>query len=233
MTFSAPKAPRFRDMIAAVVALILLVFAFINLGVVVKLIGAGLMVIPSALGVVHQVGPQEIFAYDLSSSPTTLGIGRPGRYSVYAYDYDLLTVSDQLVQSGALPWITLESQASGEKVPVTFVTRGLRLYDTPLAKGRPALSFVITQPGSYIMRHPTKPTTIWVVRDYITGKEKLVTAVFLIEIALVAIPVGLPFMRRYLARRAARKRSQQEARRRLETARQREERPAETWRRPK
>jgi hypothetical protein len=233
MTFSAPKAPRFRDMLLAILVLIVLVFAFINLGAVVKFVGAGLMVIPSTLGVVKQVGPQEVFAYDLQTSPTMVGIGQPGRYAVYAYDYDLLTVSDQLDLASAPPWITLKSQVTGEKAPVTFVKRGLRPYDTPLAKGRPVLSFVIARPGMYVMQHPTRPTVIYIVRDYVTGKEGLLAAVLLVEIGLVAIAVGVPFLRRYLARREARKRSQQEARQRAEAFWQREERKAETWRRPK
>jgi hypothetical protein len=230
---SARGSPRLRDIGVALFVLVILIFALINLGVVVKFVGAGLMVIPSALGMVQQVGPQEVFAYDLRTSPTMVGIGQPGRYVVYAYDYDLLTTSDQLDLSGAPPWITLESQVSGERVPVVFVKRGLRPYDTPLAKGRPALSFVITRPGMYSMRHLAKPSVIYIVRDYVTGKERLLTTVFLVEIALVAIPVSVPFLRRYLARREARRRSQQEARRRAEPFWQRQEREAETWRRPK
>jgi hypothetical protein len=220
-------------MLVAILVLIALVFVFINLGVVIKLVGAGLMVIPSALGIVQKVGPQEVFTYDLSTSPTMVGIGQPGRYVVYAYDYDLLTTSDQMELSGAPPWITLESQVTGKKVPVAFVKRGLRPYDTPLAKGRPALSFVITQPGMYVMRHATKLSSISIVRDYVTGKEGLLAGVFLVEICLVAIPVSVPFLRRYLMRRAARKRSQLETRQRAEAFWQHKEPPAETWRRPK
>jgi hypothetical protein len=220
-------------MLLAMLVLIVLVFVFINLGVVIKILGAGLMVVPSALGIVHQVGPQEVFTYDLRTNPTMVGIGQPGRYAVYAYDYDLLTTSDQIDSSGAPPWITLESQATGEKVPVAFVKRGLRPYDTPLAKGRPALSFVITQPGIYIMRHPARLSVVSIVRDYVTGKERLLTAVLLIEIALVSAPVSVPLLRRYLARRQARRRSQQETRQRADAFWQREERRAESWRKPK
>ena len=232
MTFSDPKPARFRDIIFAVLILVVALVVFINLGVAIKAVGYGLMVIPSALGIAHQVGPTEVVTYDLSASPTLVGFGRPGRYAVYVYDSDLLTVSDQLELSGAPPWITLESQTTGEKVPVTFVTRGLRPYDTLLAKGRPALSFVITEPGFYVMRHPTRSFGISIVRDYVTGKEKLLVTIFLIEIVLVSMPVSLPAVRRYLARREAQKRSQEEARKRLNRVRERDDRSAETWRRP-
>jgi hypothetical protein len=233
MTFSAPQPARFRDMFFAVIALVVAVIAFINLGAVIKLVGAGLMVIPSTLGIVQQARSQDVFALDLRTSPSTVGIGQPGRYTLYAYDSDLLTISDELDLAGAPPWITLESQVTGEKVPVTFVKRGLRPYDTPLAKGRPALSFVINQPGVYIMRHATKPSVVYIVRDYVTGREGLLTAAFLVQIGAVAMLVGMPFLRRYLTRRQARKQSQQDARRRSDAFWQRVERDPETWRRPK
>lgn len=216
MSWSAARSPRFRDIILAVVVLVVLIFAFINLGTVVKFVGAGLMVIPSALGIVQQVSPDEVFAYDLSKSPTTVAIGQPGRYAVYAYDYDLLAVTDQLEQSGHAPWITLKSQITNESLPVAFVKRGMRPYDTYLAKGRPVLSFVITRPGAYSMVHPARKVTIAIVRDYITGNERTLALAYLAQIGLVIIPVAFILARRGLARREARKLAQRETRERAE-----------------
>ena len=213
--------------------LVVLIFAFINLGAVVKFVGAGFMFIPSALGIVQRVSPQEVFVYDLSKSPTMVGISQPGRYAVYAYDYDLLTILDQLEQSGAAPWISLKSETTGEPVPVTFVSRGMRPYDTYLAKGRPVLSFVITRPGVYVMLHPAKQSTISIVRDYVTGHERALMLAYLVQIGLVVVPVGVVFLRRYLARREARRTSQRETRERAEAFWQREAHRDETWRRPK
>jgi hypothetical protein len=195
-----------------VVVLSALIFAFINLGAVVKIAGAGLMLIPSALGIVHQVSPHEVFTYNLSTSPTLVGISQPGRYAVYAYDYDLLSLSDNLEQSGAAPWITLKSQITGEAVPVTFASRGMRAYDTPLAKGRPVLSFVIEKPGMYVMAHPARPVVISIVRDYVTGHEPTLTLVFLAQIAVILLPLMFVYTRGYLARRNARKAAQQQRR---------------------
>jgi hypothetical protein len=230
---STGRTPRIRDIVFAIVALVVLLFAFINLGAVVKLVGAGLMVIPSTLGIVQRVTAQEVFAYDLSKSPTDVGIGRPGRYAVYAYDYDLLTMSDQVEQSGGAPWITLKSQVTGEAVPVTFVSRGMRAYDTPLAKGRPVLSFVIDRPGVYVMLHPAKPVTISIVRDYVTGKERTLTLAFLAQIAVVVIPLMFLYTRRYLTRRSARRTAQRQRRAESDAFWREQAQKNQTWRKPK
>jgi hypothetical protein len=216
MSWSAPRSPRLRDIFLAVVALVILIVAFINLGAVVKVVGAGLMVIPSVLGIVQQVSPDEVFAFDLSRPPTTVAIGQPGRYAVYAYDYDLLAVTDQLEQSGHAPWITLESQITNEPVPVAFVKRGMRPYDTYLAKGRPVLSFVITRPGTYAMVHPARKVTIAIVRDYITGNEPTLALAYLVQIGLVIIPLAFILARRRLTRHEARKLAQRETRERAD-----------------
>jgi hypothetical protein len=227
------RTPRIRDIVLAIVALVVLLVVFINLGAVVKVVGAGLMVIPSALGIVQRVSSQEVLTYDLSKSPTDVGIGRPGRYAVYAYDYDLLTTSDQLDQSMGEPWITLKSQTTGEAVPVTFVSRGMRAYDTPLAKGRPVLSFVINRPGVYVMLHPAKPATISIVRDYVTGKERTITLAFLAQTAVVVIPLMFLSTRRYLVRRSARKAAQRQRRAESDAFWREQAQRSQTWRRPK
>jgi hypothetical protein len=210
-----------------------LIFALINLGAVVKAVGSAFMLIPSALGIVHRVGPGEVFTYDLRTSPTSVGIGQPGRYAVYAYDYDLLTTSDLLEESGAAPWITLKSQTTGESVPVTFVTRGMRAYDTPLAKGRPALTFVITEPGVYVMRHPAKPARISIVRDYVTGKEHTLTLAFLAQIAVIILPLMFVYGRRYLIRRSAHKAVQRQRREASDAFWRNQAQKKQTWQRPK
>jgi hypothetical protein len=230
---SSARSPRLRDIFLAVVALVVLIVAFINLGAAVKVAGAGFMLIPSALGIVKRVGPGEVYTYKLNRSPTTVGIGQPGRYAVYAYDYDLLTVSDEMEQVGAAPWITLKSQLTGEAVPVTFVSRGMRPYDTPLAKGRPVLSFVIERPGMYVMVHPAKPATISIVRDYVTGHERTLAWAFLVQIAVFVLPLGFVIMRRYLERRNTRKAAQRKRREEADAFWRDQARRSEKWQRPK
>jgi hypothetical protein len=227
------RSPRFRDILFGVIALVVLIVAFINLGAVVKLVGAGFMVIPSALGIVQRVSPQEVITYDMSRSPTLIGISQPGRYAVYAYDSDLLTISDQLEQSNAAPWITVKSQITNEPVPVAFVSRGMRPYDTFLAKGRPALSFVITNPGVYVMTHLARPVRISIVRDYVTGNERTLTMVILAQIAVVVIPLMFLYTRRYLTRQDARKAAQRRKRQESEAFWRDQAQRSQTWRRPK
>lgn len=233
MAGSAPRSPRLRDILLAVVALLALIVAFINLGAVVKAAGAGLMLIPSALGIVRKVSSAEVFPYDLRTSPTSVGIGQPGRYAVYAYDYDLLTTSDELEQSGAEPWITLRSQVTGKSVPVAFVSRGMRAYDTPLAKGRPVLTFEIAVPGVYVMSHPAKLATIYIVRDYVTGKERTLTLAFLAQIAVVILPLTFLYTRRYLSRRNARRAAQRQRREESDAFWREQAQERQTWQKPK
>jgi hypothetical protein len=233
MAGSTGRTPRLRDIVTAIAALAILIVAFINLGVVVKFVGAGLLAIPSLLGITQMVGPQDVFTYDLSTSPTPVGISQPGRYAVYAYDYDLLTTSDELEEAKAAPWITLRSQTTGELVRTEYVGRSLRPYDTFLAKGRPVLAFVITRPGVYLMDHPRKPSTISIVRDYVTGKERSLTLIMLVEIAVVVTPLAYLFTRRYLTRTGARREAQRQKREESEAFWRDEMRRSQTWKRPK
>jgi hypothetical protein len=233
MAASSVRTPRIRDILLAIAALVVLLVVLINLGAVVKFVGAGLLVIPSALGIVERVGPEEMSTYDLTASPTLLGISQPGRYALYAYDYDLLTMSDQLEESKAPPWVTLKSQVTGQAIRTDFVGRGLRPYDTYLAKGRPVITFVITQPGSYLMFHPTRASTISIVRDYVTGNERSFSLVMLAQIAVVVVPLAFLLTRRYLKRLEVRRRAQQQKRIESEAFWREQFQRSQTWRRPK
>jgi hypothetical protein len=233
MASSTTRAPRLRDIFLGIAALGALIVGFINLGAVVKFIGTGFLVIPSALGIVQMAGPEDVATYDLSTSPTPIGISQPGRYALYAYDSDLLTITDQLEQAGAAPWITLKSQITGETVPVSWVTRGLRPYDTHLAKGRPVMTFVITQPGIYLMYHLTRISTISIIRDYVTGNERTFELVMWLEIAVIVLPLAFLSVRRHLARADSRKAAQREKREQSEAFWRDQVQRNQTWRRPK
>ncbi len=232
MAGGTPRAPRIRDILLGLIALVALTVVLVNLAVLIKLVGNALLVIPSALGVVRQVTRDEVFTYDLVTSPTEVGFGQPGCYAVYAYDYDLLTTSDALEEAGAPPWITLVSRTTGEAVPIMFVGRGLRPYDTVLAKGRPVLTFVITRPGAYLMYHPARRADLAIVRDYITGQERTIVAAYLVQIGVVVGPPAILLTRRYLARRHVRREAQRARREQADAFWQRRQREGETWRRP-
>ena len=59
------------------------------------------------------------------------------------------------------------------------------IYDTPLANGRPMVTFEITKPGEYTITHPTRPTTVYIIPDYTTGKENWIN--FLVVLQVVAL----------------------------------------------
>jgi hypothetical protein len=107
----------------------------------------------------------------------------------YTDNYDLLVINDAIVTAGAKPWFRLESlQNNAQEFNITLIERGLTIYDTPLAKGRPVARFNITQPGEFTVTHPIRPTNVYIVPDYITGNEGWINFLAIIQIvALILI----------------------------------------------
>lgn len=193
--------PRLRDIVAGIVVAAVALTAFVNLGDVVKLAGAPFLLLPSALGITRMVTRAEISQVSLASTPSLVAFPRAGRYAVYTSDYDLLTTSDTLEQSGAPAWLTIRSRETGTQVPATLVHRGLRPYDTFLARGRPVITFTIPRPGIYELIHPAKPSLIFVLPDYTTGREKAIVLACWAQVAAIAVPLSLWFGLPRLSRR--------------------------------
>lgn len=199
-----------------ILLLIAVLMSFCSLSDLVKLAGAPFLHIPDKLGLVRRVSRDEVSTISLDSSPTLLEIRTPGPYVVFAADYDLLNITNLLENAQALPWLTVESLATGERLAVSAVGRGLRPYDTSIVRGRPIYTFDIGAPGWYKLRHPLRHTTISILPDYTSGKETLVVLVTILQmIAIVAIP-GLIYYRGYRLRKEKIEAFQEETRRRAE-----------------
>jgi len=197
MSMTKFQPPRLRNIIAGIVAFVALLLLLGGLSTVVKLLGVPFLYIPSKLGLTTLVAREDVQTLDLASSPTLLEIAKPGQYEVFAADYDLLVITDQLLAAGKEPWLSVKSQRTGKPVAVSFVKRGLRPYDTPFAKGRPIFTFAIKTPGKYVLTHITRKAIISVVPDYTTGKEKLLVLAYYLQIALIVVPLGIFYYRRY------------------------------------
>ena len=144
----------------------------------------------------------EIAEVDMSHPPTDLYFEKPGLYTVYTNDYDLLVINDELIKHKMAPWLEITEISSGTPVKVDYVERGLRIYDTPLAKGRPIHTFHIENPGAYEIGHLTKQVSIYFLPDYMTGNEDLIAMSFLSQLAILLVVAGF-FYRRKTKIRAA------------------------------
>lgn len=189
------KSPTIFAILAGVIVFAILLIAFFTLSQVVKGIGNAFLFLPDKLGIVQTVKRSEIAEVNMSNPPTNLYFEKPGLYTVYTNDYDLLIINDELNKHKMDPWLKITEISSNTPVKVDYVERGLRIYDTPLAKGRPIHTFSIKTPGAYEIGHLTKPALIYFLPDYMTGNEDLITISYLVQLALLAV-VGGTFYRR-------------------------------------
>ncbi len=180
-----PQAPTFRAMLVGIVIVLVAVMLICALGDVLKIVGSPFLFIPGALGIIQTVGPEDVRTVEMADSPTIVRLMQPGLYAVYTDDADLLTITDSLINANANPWLKVKALDNGEKIPVTLIDRGLRLYDTPYARGRPIINFAITRPGAYELTYPRRNITMSIVPDYTTGHETMLAFIYLAQIALV------------------------------------------------
>ena len=181
-----PRSPTFRAMLAGIIIVIIAMMLVCALGDVLKIVGAPFLFVPGTLGIIQTVGPEDVRTVEMADSPTIVRLLRPGLYAAYVDDLDLLTITDSLINANGKPWLKVKALDNGEQIPATFIERGLRLYDTPYAKGRPVINFAVDRPGAYELTHPRRKITMSIVPDYTTGRETLVTLIYLVQIALVA-----------------------------------------------
>jgi hypothetical protein len=181
-----PTAPTFRAMLIGIVVFIIGVMLVCALGDVLKIVGSPFLFIPGALGLIQTVGPEDVRTVQMAESPTIVRLMQPGLYAVYVDDTNMLALTDSLINANGNPWLKVKALDTGETIPTTFIERGLRLYDTPYAKGRPVINFAITRPGAYELTYPRRNITMSIVPDYSTGHETLFTLIYLVQIALVA-----------------------------------------------
>ncbi|MCD4672949.1 MAG: hypothetical protein K8R77_09830 [Anaerolineaceae bacterium] len=189
------KTPKIYAIAAGVIVFLILLIAFFTLGQVVKSFGNIFLFLPEQLGIIQTPKRAEIAEVNMSNPPTTLRFEQPGLYTVYTIDYDLLIINDELTKHELDPWLKITEIASGKPVKVDYVERGLRIYDTPLAKGRPIHTFFIETPGAYEVSHVTKNVSIYFLPDYITGNEDLLAMSYLGQLAVILVIAGIFYQR--------------------------------------
>lgn len=176
--------PTFRSMFAGIAAAILLFLAFLNLPFLFKSAGAVLGFIPGKIGLIQVVKPEEVIAIDLSLSPSTIVLAQPGNYVLYTDNYDLLVINDAIVEADSESWLRIQAE-NNEEIPVTLISRGMAIYDSIHARGRPVATFTVESPGTYSMIHPTRYATASVIPNYTSGRENWITFLYIAQVALL------------------------------------------------
>jgi len=197
------KTPRIIAIIAGIIIFIILMIAFFSFGQVVKGFGNIFLFLPDKLGIIQTTKRAEIAEVYMYDSPTFLNFEKPGLYTVYTVDYDLLIINDELTNHKLDPWLKVTEVASGQPVEIGYVERGMRIYDTPLVQGRPIHTFYIENPGAYEIGHLSKKVSIYFMPDYLTGNEDLIAFSYLSQLAILLVIGGI-FYRRKAKERAAR-----------------------------
>ena len=138
MTQGLPPQPTIRSIVGGIGLFVLVCAAFAALPNLVKWAGAALTFIPGQLGLIDVVHGSEVMPVDMTSNPTPVSFAGAGDYLLYTSNYDLLVINDAVAAVHAKPWFRLTDEA-GEEVSITLVERGLAVFDTPLASGRPVV----------------------------------------------------------------------------------------------
>jgi len=176
------QPPRIRNIVIGILTFTVLLALLCNLSSTMKQVGNIFLLIPSELGLIQRVKPDEIHIIDLQTpSPALLDITKPGRYEVFTDDYDLLMTN---VLNGPA-WLQVKSHTTGERVEVVSVERGARPYDTRLAAGRPIFVFEVAVPGSYEIAYYYRYAALTIVPDYTTGKEPVIVLAYIVQIAIL------------------------------------------------
>jgi hypothetical protein len=98
------------------------------------------------------------------------------------------------VEVGQYPGISIEGPNG--QVRLEYDRRNPGLYDTPAGHGIIRARFEIDQPGRYIVSYERTGDTSGknfdasLVPDYITGNEAKLRWAFIIQIALILVPIG-------------------------------------------
>ena len=180
------KSPALRNILLGVLIFLVIVVMFSSLDNLVKTIGRVMMIVPSQMGFYPLSSADEVVPVSMTSNPTDLTLIHAGTYQVFAEDYDLLNITMQIENSQSSPWLVVNSKSSGASIPVNYIHRGLRVYDTPYAAGRPIFSIDIPSPGVYQLSHPSRPANIYFVPDQTSQYAGTIMFSFVVEIALLA-----------------------------------------------
>jgi len=158
------------------------------------------MFLPSKMGLVQRITPEEIIVCD---SKFTIDLAKPGKYFIYGGFKSTIPFR---LESNNVVSVAIKSQTTEKQINVFSVGRGIRLYDSPLIKGRPFFEFEISTPDKYEVlfyrnSFSNGGGTFTIVPDYTTGNETVISLAFGIQIALLIVLVVIIYFPVYKRKR--------------------------------
>lgn len=186
-----------RAIIFGIIAFSILMAIICGLAEVVKFAGSPFLILPEKLGWIPDVSRNDVTAVDMQMSSIQLSFDHSGDYVVYAYDYDLLLVTDELARANSNPWLKIVSTSDGKSIRPDFVQRALMPFDSSNARGRPIFHFVIPEPGLYTISFPKRYAVIYFLPDQVTGKIGIIIFSFLLQITIIGIPLAALLRKQY------------------------------------
>jgi len=191
------RSPKIYAIIFGVLLFTVLLMVVCFLSETIKTVGAPFLFLPEKLGLIEVASREQVVEIEMSSGSTVLDLLRSGKYAVYTKDYDLLVISDSLREvskkitnvEDVNAWLTVRSVDTGKTVPVGFIYRGLMPFDSSLAQGRPVLNFEIAAPGKYELKYSSRKALMYVLPDYTSGKESRIYLIYLVETAILLVPI--------------------------------------------
>jgi hypothetical protein len=183
------RAPTPRSIVVGVATFAVFVaVAVFWLPDVVKATGAILLIVPQQLGLVRQVVPSEVQVIDLSVPEQQVTLAQPGRYFLY-YEFPFLA-DTTAYRWDSSPRVMMMPHGADEHISMTPVKRGLQLYDTPFARGRPLYAFEIEEAGTYDLVYSSRPVAVSFVPDYTTGRESVLARSIGMQFGVILVVVG-------------------------------------------
>jgi hypothetical protein len=185
------SSPSLLGCTGAVILVLIGIYAFLNLTEVVKWVGTPFMILPDALGIVDRPSNDEVARVSgPQGSEHVVELTRTGQYNLFRNFWD-----DWSVEPGEYARARVIGPSG--QVQLTDFNRAPTFYDTPAGRGSVEARFVINEPGQYIVRFQSTPVRdsktfeASLVRDYISGNETALRQIFIIQIAIILIPIGL------------------------------------------
>jgi hypothetical protein len=196
------RSPTCRSIALGGIAFLALMIGALRSAEIVKLIGSPLLFLPERMHLIDNLHAGDITRIDLDGKlEMVFDFMQPGLYAIYTANTSLLLSTNARVDEGKLPTIHVVEANGGNEIPIYYFQRGLRIFDTRFARGRPILGFHIERPGRYVLLSPSIEATIFLVPDYTTGKEGLLTLAFLIQVGIIFTPIAFLFYRQYRKQR--------------------------------
>jgi hypothetical protein len=194
--------PSYKSIFGGLLIGILLLFAFLELPIIVKVLGAPFMILPAQLGLIPSVERSQVLTIDLDTRQTMLEFTQPGTYVVYTADPHLLELSDYMAAKKTPTWLRVFPSWSREELDIKMIERGLIPFDSVWAPGRPVLTFEILTPGEYTLLHPARKVPISILPDAVSGNEGRLTLAALVQIGILLTPFWLRWAKNRRARQA-------------------------------